>query len=262
MRVFIRNISWRSFYVWSRDRDVYMNTWKTNFIPPLLEPIFYIFAFGAGLGAMIEGVQYLGMKISYISFIAPGLIAIDMMFQSFYENSYGSFVRMYYQKTFDAIIATPLMVEDVIAGELFWGATKSFVGSVIMLIVISCFGLVSYPSALLILPFSLLAGLLFASIAICFTGILPTIDTFNIPVFLFITPMFLFSGTFFPIELLPLWAQQVALFLPLTHVVNITRSACLGVYDPLIWVGLAGVAAATLFFFFLGIYLMKRRLIR
>jgi lipooligosaccharide transport system permease protein len=262
MKECVRNISWRAIHVWRRDLDVYMNTWKTNFIPPLLEPIFYIFAFGAGLGAMIEGVDYRGMKITYIAFIAPGLIAIDMMFQSFYENSFGSFVRMYYQKTFDAIIATPLTVEDVIAGELLWGATKSFLGSLVMLIVISFFGLVSYPSALWILPFSLLAGLLFASIAICFTAILPTIDTFNIPIFLFITPMFLLSGTFFPLELLPSWAQKLALFLPLTHVVNVTRSACLGTFDPRIWMGLAGVVIAAAFFFLLGIYLMKRRLIR
>ncbi len=262
MNSFMRNISWRAWHVWRRDRDVYMATWKTNFIPPLIEPILYIFAFGAGLGAMIKGIDYLGKEVSYIAFIAPGLISIDMMFQSFYENSYGSFVRMYYQKTFDAIIATPLTVEDVIAGELFWGATKSFVGSVIMLGVISAFGLASYPLSLLIVPYSFLAGLLFASIAICFTAIVPSIDTFNLPVFLFITPMFLFSGTFFPVALLPQWAQNVALFLPLTHVVNFTRACTLGQFDAQVWMGLIGIAVAAVFFFFLGIYLMKRRLIR
>ncbi|MEW5806396.1 MAG: ABC transporter permease [Acidobacteriota bacterium] len=262
MKTFLGNISWKAWHVWRRDRDVYMATWKTNFIPPLLEPILYILAFGAGLGALVDGVQFMGKTISYITFIAPGLIAIDMMFQSFYENTYGSFVRMYYQKTFDAIVATPLMVEDVIAGELLWGATKSLVGSIIMLAVISAFGYATYPSSLLIIPYSFLAGLLFSSIAICFTGIVPSIDTFNLPVFLFITPMFLFSGTFFPIELLPDWAQKVALLLPLTHVVNFSRASFLGAFSARVWMGLAGVAVATLFFFCLGIYLMKRRLIR
>ena len=262
MKSFIGNISWRAWHVWRRDRDAYMATWKTNFIPPLLEPILYIFAFGAGLGAMIKGISYMGREVSYIVFIAPGLIAIDMMFQSFYENSYGSFVRMYYQKTFDAIIATPLTVEDVIAGELIWGATKSLVGSAIMLMVISAFGLATYPAALFIVPYSLIAGLLFASIAICFTAWVPSIDTFNLPVFLFITPMFLFSGTFFPVDLLPDWAQTVALFLPLTHVVNFTRACTLGTFNPQVWAGLVGIAIAAVFFFFLGIYLMKRRLIR
>ncbi len=262
MNNFIGNISWRAWHVWSRDRDAYMATWQTNFLPPLLEPILYIFAFGAGLGAMIKGISYQGKEISYITFIAPGLISIGMMFQSFYENSYGSFVRMYYQKTFDAIVATPLTVEDVIAGELLWGATKSVLSSIIMLGVISVFGLITYPESFLIVPYSFLAGLLFSSIAICFTAVVPSIDTFNLPVFLFITPMFLFSGTFFPIYLLPEWAQHVAVFLPLTHVVYFTRACTLGMYDNWMWAGLVGVSVATVVFFFLGIYLMKRRLIR
>lgn len=110
---------------------------------------------------------------------------------------------MYYQKTFDAMIATPLSLDDVITGELLWGATRSLIYSSVMLLVLILFGVVDLPLSLLIIPFSFLAGLLFACIAMCFTAITPGIDALNYPAFLFITPCFLFSGTFFPLEVLP-----------------------------------------------------------
>src|SRR4030067_3672625 len=132
---------------------------------------------------------------------------------------------MSYQKTFGAIIATPVSLEEVIAGELLWGATKSLINSTIVLGVVFAFGLVSSPFALLILPLSFLVGLLFSAIAMCFTAIAPNIDFFNYPSFLFITPMFILSGTFFSISVLPAGVRVIAdLFFPLTHAVPLTRA--------------------------------------
>lgn len=160
-------------------------------------------AFGVGLSALVGDIQYKGNEISYVRFIAPALIAINIMYNAFFENTYGSFVRMYYQKTFDAMMATPLSVEEIITGEIIWGATKSVIATAIMMAVISLFGLIRYPQGLLIIPLALLGGIAFGSVGMFITGITTHIELFNLPIFLFITPMFLFSGTFFRLKIFP-----------------------------------------------------------
>jgi lipooligosaccharide transport system permease protein len=255
-------ISGRSLRVWQRNRDVYFVTWKTNLVPPLLEPILYLLAFGAGIGALVRVVTYRGEPIGYTAFIAPGLLATQVMFQSFFENTFNTFVRMYYQRTFDAIVTTPLTLEDVMAGEILWGATKGTIGCAVMMVAISFFGLIHYPHALVIIPFSFLAGLFFAGLGLCFTGIVPQIDSFNFPVFLFVMPMFLFSGTFFPLEVLPGWAQALATAMPLTHVTNVMREASLGrLPGRLLW-DVAYLVVVTIPVNLIGIRLMHRRLVK
>jgi lipooligosaccharide transport system permease protein len=200
--------------------------------------------------------------MSYARFIAPALIAISIMYSSFFECTFSSYVRMYYQKTFDAIIATPLSIEEVITGELLWGASRSLINATIMLPVLWAFGLIELPESLLIIPFAFLAGLLFATIAMCFTAISPNIMALNYPAFLFITPMFLFSGTFFPLSLLPVQVQYFALaVLPLTHVVIIVRSLTLGAVNGMLLLNLIWIIVATAILFLLSVNLMKRRLI-
>jgi len=103
-------LTYRVWKVWMRNFDVFKKTWKVNFLPPLLEPIFYLVALGFGLGQFVSKIE----GLSYIQFIAPALIAISIMYSSFFECTYGSFVRMYFQKTFDAIISTPINIEEVI----------------------------------------------------------------------------------------------------------------------------------------------------
>lgn len=215
-------------HVWTRNLTVYRKIWLVNFMVPLLEPLLYLTAFGVGLSTLIGRVPYRGVEIPYTVFIAPALLAITTMYNSFFENTYASFVRMYYQKTFDAMMATPLSLEEIIAGEIVWGATKSVIATAIMLVVVSLFGLVHYPHCLLMLPLSFLGGLAFGTAGMVFTGIVPSIEMFNLPIFLFITPMFLFSGTFFPVDTLPIWAQALSHALPLTHLVNLFRDLALG----------------------------------
>ncbi len=254
-------VSWRAVHVWRRDFDVFRATWWTNAIPPVFEPVLYLLAFGAGVGALIDKpIPYDGREVSYIAFIAPGLIAVTIMFWAFFETLYSSFVRMYYQKTFDAIVATPLSLDDVICGEILWAASKSVMATVLMLGVISLFGVVQ-PLGLLLIPFSLLGGLFFASLGMIFTAICPTIDSFNLPVFLFIYPMFLFGGTFFPIDVLPGWARVTAEWLPLTHVASFARAACLGGLGARHWLDVAYLAIGTPVLFVLSLTLMRRRLV-
>ena len=264
-RFSIPRLSYRVWRVWHRNFDVFTKTIKVNFLPSLLEPILYLLAFGLGLGGFIPNIQ----GQSYIAFIAPALVAISIMNGSFFECTFASFVRMYFQKTFDAIVATPVSVEEVVAGELLWGATRATINTTIVLAVVAAFGLVSSPLFLLVIPLAFFGGLMFASMAMCFTSVAPNIDFFNFPSFLFLTPMFFICGTFFPLTTLPTAAQGVAIAtLPLTHVVNLTRGLVSGQLEPilglnpatLIVVSFIWVIAVTLFFFVLSINLMKKRL--
>ncbi|MDD1674468.1 MAG: ABC transporter permease, partial [Methanomicrobiales archaeon] len=204
--------------------------------------------------AIVEGV-------SYARFIAPALVAITIMNASFFECTYSSYVRMYYQKTFDAIIATPLSIEEVITGEILWGATRAVINTLIMLPVLFVFGVVDIPLSLLMIPFAFFGGLLFATTGMCFTAITPRIDSLNLPTFLFITPMFLFSGTFFPLSLLPVPLQYLAQILPLTHLVEVTRSLALSQIGLSVGTGLVYTGVVTVLLFVISINLMKKRLI-
>lgn len=255
------DISSRFMKVWQRNLLVYRETWKVNFLPPLLEPILYLLAFGMGLGALVGKIQYGGREVTYVSFIAPALLSVNIMYNAFFENTFASFVRMYYQKTFDAMMTTPLTLDEVTAAEIVWGATKSVIASAVMLTVISVSGLIQYPTGLLILPLAFLGGIAFGSIGMFFTGIIPRIELFNLPIFLFITPMFLFGGTFFPVENLPGWAQVLANVFPLTHLVKITRCLSFGRFDSSVLIGLAYLVVFSLVFFPLALHVMRKRLI-
>jgi lipooligosaccharide transport system permease protein len=252
-------LTYRVWRVWRRNFDVFMKTYQVNFFPPLLEPIFYLAAFGLGLGQFVSGIPG-----SFIKFIAPALVSITIMYSSFFECTYGSFVRMYYQKTFDAIISTPVSIEEVIAGEILWGATRSLIGGSIVLGVVAVFGLISSPLAILVPLVAFTTGLTFSAIGMCFTSLAHNIDFFNYPQFLFITPMFLLSGTFFPITVLPSFMQVLAYAaLPLTHTVTLTRILMFGSFDTtLLILSFVWIAVVTPTFFVLAIKLMKRKLIK
>lgn len=262
MNAILKNISWRSLRVWQRNFDVYKATWKVNFIPPVLEPLLYLLAFGVGLGNLVREVTYDGVAISYLKFIAPGLVATAIMNHGFFETTYASFVRMYFQKTFDAIISTPLMLEDVIFGEIIWGATKALMAGAIMLLIACLWGLISWQASLLCLPIAFLTGWTFSSLGMCFTAVVKNIEMFNFPVFLFITPMFLFSGVFFPISSLPLWAQFVAQALPLTFLVSLVRSISMGNFHQVQILELSWLVALAAICTFLSISMMKKRILK
>jgi lipooligosaccharide transport system permease protein len=254
----IPQVSPRAIKVWYRNLTVFIRTWQVNFFPPLVEALLYLFAIGMGIGSYVKEIE----GVPYVTFIAPAILAIAVMNSAFFECTYGSFVRMYYQKSFDAMIATPLSIEDVIAGELLWGATRSVIYVVIMLPVLAAFNVISLPLAILAVPLGFLGGLMFAGIAMCFTAITPGIDTLNYPSFLFITPMSLFSGTFFPLTLLPVALQYIALaLLPLTHLVAIMRMFTQAAVSPVLLLHLTWIIVVTILFCIIAINMMRKRLI-
>ena len=256
------DLSRRLLRVWQRNLLVYRKTWKISFVPPLTEPLLYLTAFGVGLGGLVGTLAYGDAAVGYTAFIAPGVIAINIMQGAFFENTYSSFVRMYYQKTFDAMLATPLTLDEVITGEILWGATKAVIGTLLMMVVVSLFGLLQFPHALLLVPAAFLGGLAFACAGMICTALVPTIETFNLPIFLFVTPMFLFSGTFFPVTNLPGWAQLLAQALPLTHLVELCRSLALGRFTSAALVAVVYLAVWSAVLFPLAVLGMRRRLVR
>ncbi|MBE0425330.1 MAG: ABC transporter permease [Nitrospirae bacterium] len=226
----------RVFRVWQRHFTVYTKLYKSSIALNFVEPVLYLAALGLGLGAFIREIN----GVPYIKFIAPGIIASSSMFAAIYECTYGTYIRMTYQKTFDAILATPVNLDDLIAGELMWGATKSVMYGTVIIIVISLFGLVDSPLIILAIPVLFITGLIFSEISVIFTAVIPGIDSFNYFYTLLMTPMFLFSGIFFPLDSLPPVISKIAFFTPLYHLVNICRAFASGqiaiVSGDLLWV--------------------------
>jgi len=231
----------KSFRVWQRNFTVYTKLYKSSIAFNFVEPVLYLVAMGLGLGGLVKEIN--GMP--YINFIAPGLIASSSMFATASECTYGTYIRMTYQKTFDAILATPVNINDLIAGELMWGATKSvFYGSIITLVV-SMFGLIDSPMIILVIPLLFISGLIFAEISVIATAVVPGIDSFSYFFTLLLTPSFLFSGIFFPLDTFPQIVTKVAFFTPLYHLVNICRAFASGSIQTAGWdvVWLLAVAA-------------------
>ena len=245
----------RAFRVWQRHAKVYTKLYRSSLALNFVEPVLYLAALGLGLGAYVKEIQ----GVPYINFIAPGMIASSSMFAATYECSYGTYVRMTYQKTFDAILATPVNVNDLIAGEMMWGATKSMLYGAIIMVVISAFGLVESPALALVIPLLFISGLIFAEVSLIFVAVVPGIDSFNYFYTLLMTPMFLFSGIFFPIDTLPPLVAKIAFFTPLYHLVNICRSFSTGgpshsAWD-ILWIVLVALVLAPYTF-----RLMRRRI--
>jgi lipooligosaccharide transport system permease protein len=253
--------SLRGLRVWRRNLAQSRRHWHTTVLPPLLEPLLYLLAFGAGLGALVSGLEVAGRPVDYADFIAPALVVITAMNQAFFETTYSSFVRMYYQRIWDAMTATPLNLGDILAGELLWGATKGFFSALIVTGVVLAFGLAEPAGLPALLTAALVSALFFASLGLLFTAVLPSIDAFNFPFFLFVMPMLLFGDTFFPVALLPGWVGRVASFTPLYGMMAVARPATLGMGSAtdllhlLPWLLLLPVAAVAVHL------LMARRLI-
>ena len=246
----------RAFRVWQRHWLVYTKLYKTSFALNFVEPALYLVAMGMGLGSFVPAIH----GQSYIKFIAPGIVASSSVFAAVYECTYGTYIRMTFQKTFDAILATPVNLDDLVLGELIWGATKSVIFGITITIVIALFGLVDSSLILLVLPFIFLGGLIFAELSVIFCAVVPGIDSFSYFYTLFMTPLFLFSGIFFPLDAMPPVVVKLAFLSPLYHLVNICRSFSAGSFSgalmSMLWMVVIAAVLAPFPF-----RLMKKRMI-
>lgn len=214
---------WGVYSVWRRHLRVYQKTWLVNSLVPLSEPIIYLIAFGFGLTPLVGEVTYAGKEIGYLEFIAPGMIAIAILFQSYAEGAYGSFLRISYQKTWHALLTAPLTFTEVFLGDWFWAATKGVLAAILTSLVAIIWGLFSGWEFLLSFPLIVLGSLLFGAVGLLSAGVARTIDQLNVPVHLLPIPMYTLCGTYFPRDVLPPLLQQVAEVLPLSPLVDLLR---------------------------------------
>jgi lipooligosaccharide transport system permease protein len=218
------NISHRCRWVWYRNLIVWTKFYKSSIVANVGEPLLYLIALGYGFAPLISDVN--GM--SYMQFIAPGLIVYTAMNAATYECTFGAYARMTAQKTYDAIISTPVGIDEVVAGEVLFAMTKALFSSLAMMVVLALFKLIITPTALLIPLVVLLTGFVFASLAILFTSFSQSWDFFSYYFTLFVAPLYFLSGIFFPLSTLPEWVRIVAWFTPLYHSVELTRGLLMG----------------------------------
>lgn len=236
---------------------VYTKLYKSSIAFNFVEPVLYLVAMGFGLGAFVKEVN----GVPYMNFIAPGLIASSAMFATASECTYGTYIRMTYQKTFDAILATPVNLDDLVAGEMLWGATKSIFYGTAIIIVLSVFRLIDSPMIILAVPVLFVSGLIFAETAVIAAAVVPGIDSFSYFFTLLMTPSFLFSGIFFPLDTLPPVVTKIAFFTPLYHLVNICRSFAAGSLEAVVW-DIIWLAAAAVLLLPYPFRLMRKRIIK
>jgi lipooligosaccharide transport system permease protein len=208
--------------VWRRNASMYRRIWMLNILPNFFEPVLYLLSIGIGVGAYISEMG----GTTYAAFLAPGLVCVAAMNGASFEVTYNIFVRLNFEKQYDAMLTTPIQPDDVLVGEVLWAITRSAIYGGCFFVVVTLFGLAPLPSALLVLPVIPLTGLLFASIGIAFSLRIQTIDLYSFYFTLFLTPLFLFSDVFFPLnERLSGHWLWVAEALPLLHPVRLARSA-------------------------------------
>jgi lipooligosaccharide transport system permease protein len=208
--------------VWRRNAAMYRRTWKWNILPNFFEPVFYLLSIGIGVGAYVSEMG----GTSYIQFLAPGLICVAAMNGASFEVTYNIYVRLIFEKSYDAMLTTPIQPDDILCGEILWAVTRASIYGGCFFIVLALFGLTPRPSSLWALGVIPITGLLFAAIGIVFSLRVPNIDSFSFYFTLFLTPLFLFSDVFFPLKdrLSGVWLW-VAEALPLLHPVRLARAA-------------------------------------
>ncbi|AET88987.1 MULTISPECIES: ABC transporter permease [Caballeronia] len=244
--------------VWRRNYLVWKKLAIASMIGNLADPMIYLFGLGLGLGLMVGHVD----GVSYIAFLAAGTVASSVMMSSSFEAMYSGFSRMHVQRTWEAIMHTPLTLGDIVLGEIVWAASKSVLSGVAIMLVAGALGYGNFPSMLIALPVIVLTGLAFASTAMVVTALAPSYDFFMFYQTLALTPMLLLSGVFFPIAQLPAFAQHAAQALPLFHAVELIRCAMLARPFDGVALHLGVLIAYAIVPFFLCAWLFRRRMMK
>ncbi len=243
-------------YVWLRNFTVYRRAWKTNLLPPFVQPVSLLLIMGLGVGHFVGEIH--GMP--YLVFVTAGILVTESMLRAAFECTYGSFYRMKYQHTFDAIISTPVTPFEVALGEVMWGATKAVISSVVLFLVMFAIGVLSGPAALLAFPILVVGGIQFAAVSLLFASRVNEFEHFQF-FFAVLFPLVFLCGTYFPLSLLP-FAFQVPLWaIPLTSVVDVTRALVSGSGTPLFFVKLAYVVVSTVILVEIALRSLANRLI-
>lgn len=235
--------------------------WRRLFWPALVmnlgEPALYLIGLGLGLGTFIGQMQ--GMD--YLTFLASGILASSVMNTASFEGMYSVYTRMGPQKTYDAMLATPLGIEDIVLGEMLWCGAKALFSALGILIIAYALGAIHAPSALWALPIALLTGLAFAGPAMMMAALARNYEFFNYYFVLVLTPMLLLSGVFFPMDGLPAGLRPLIDLLPLAHAVELMRAVVLDVALSRPWTNILTLSAYIVLGFVGAAALIRRRLL-
>jgi lipooligosaccharide transport system permease protein len=244
--------------VWRRNWLV----WKRLAVPSILgnlaDPLIMLFGLGYGLGAMVGNLQ----GSSYFAFLAAGFVASSTMYAATFESLFSAFSRMQVQRTWEGIVNAPMTLDDVLAGEWVWAATKALAAGGCMLVIVAAFGYSDALHALAALPVVLLLGLAFAALGLTINALANGYDFFSYYMTLVLTPMMMLSGVFFPIEQMPAAVQAVAKALPLYHGVSIVRPLLAGEFAPALALHVGVLAAYAILGFYAATVLTRRRLLK
>ena len=234
MNPYLRDLAdWRTRAVFLRNAQVYLRNWRTAFLPPALEPVVSLLAFGIGLGAYVGAMKWHGQSVDYISYMAPGLVAQTVFATPFFETLYSSYVRMFYQKTWDGLLATQVELRHIVWAEITWASARGVLNATVVCAVLAtadALGIVHvHATWLMALPLiGFFVGWCFAAFGLCFTAIVPSIDHMNFPVFLVGVPLGLISNTYFPIDAHHGWLAAAMHVNPIYHLAELYRSMLLG----------------------------------
>jgi lipooligosaccharide transport system permease protein len=242
----------RSARLVERNIFVYRHAWLM-ILSGFFEPLFYLLGIGFGLGSLVGTITGPGGEpISYQAFVAPALLASAAMNGAIAESTFNFFFKLNYNKTFTSILATPLSAGDIALGELVWALIRGGLYSVGFLAVMLVLGLSSSPWVILAIPAALLIGFAFGAVGMAATSFMKTWQDFDL-VQLVVLPMFLFSGTFFPVESYPPALQVFVQLTPLYQGVDLIRALSVGAISPVLLVhvvylsvmGLVGLAVTS-----------------
>ena len=247
----------RARYLVERNIYVYRHGWIV-ILSGFFEPLFYLLSIGFGLGRLVGTVAGPGgQPIPYVLFIAPALLASSSMNGAIAESTFNFFFKLNYNKTFDSILSTPMAPGDVAVGELVWALIRGGLYVMGFLAVMVLFGLVVSPWVILSVPAALLIGFAFGAVGMAATSFMRTWQDFDL-IQLVILPLFLFSGTFYPIETYPEPVRLIVQLTPLYQGVDLLRSLTVGVVGPILLVHVAYLATMGV----IGLVVVSRRLDR
>jgi lipooligosaccharide transport system permease protein len=221
----IHRYEWATFEgVWNHELMLFKRYWASSTVSSVVQPIIYLLAFGLGVGTLVASID----GLSYVEFVGTGSVATAVLFASAFPGMFNTYVRRVFQRSYDALLAAPVSVDELVTAEGSWIAAKAGIYGSFPLIVTFFFGLA--PSwGMLAVPFiGFLTGLGFAFFGMWVSAVVKTIDETTYVTSAVLTPLFLVAGTFFPISNLPDWAQIAAQFNPLYHCVQLVRDACFG----------------------------------
>ena len=205
--------------IWTREFMVFKRYWLSTSVSSVLQPVIYLLAFGLGVGTLVSSID----GISYVEFVGTGSVATAVLFASAFPGMFNTYVRRVFQRTYDAVLAAPVDVAELVSAEASWIAVKAGLYGSVPLVVTFFFGLTPTWGMLLVPFIATLTGLGFALFGMWVSAIVKTIDETTYVTSAVLTPLFLVAGTFFPIVNLPRWAQVAAQFNPLYHCVQLVR---------------------------------------